>query len=291
MSNSRAKPSKAELVTDPKTRAEQFEVQARKKQTLMETYISQGMSAVSEITTEIRDFNSLSESVKDFLIGAVGLSRKSLNHLASETVQQIIEDVLPIKEIHKVEYKELLLKRFLLTAGDALGGQMRNFVGQWGEDLFIEALISRLNAGKKQFHITKTSSGAIGRIATSEQDFYFKKKPKFLDKSVDLIVLMKDGQLNNPQDYLACGEIKGGIDPAGADEHWKTARSALERIRKAFSDLNLSAPYLCFIGAAIENAMAKELEDLMDIGELNRAANLYKSKQLYDLIDEILDIS
>jgi type II restriction enzyme len=28
--------------------------------------------------------------------------------------------------------------------------------------------------------------------------------------------------------------LKGGIDPAGADEHWKTAGSALLRIKRAF---------------------------------------------------------
>ena len=40
---------------------------------------------------------------------------------------------------------------------------------------------------------------------------------------------------SNPKSYIALGELKGGIDPAGADEHWKTAKSALERIRKAFA--------------------------------------------------------
>ena len=35
--------------------------------------------------------------------------------------------------------------------------------------------------------------------------------------------------------YLALGELKGGIDPAGADEHWKTGNSALERIRSSFA--------------------------------------------------------
>ena len=33
--------------------------------------------------------------------------------------------------------------------------------------------------------------------------------------------------VENPKHYLACGELKGGIDPAGADEHWKTAGKAL----------------------------------------------------------------
>jgi hypothetical protein len=43
----------------------------------------------------------------------------------------------------------------------------------------------------------------------------------------------------NPNNYLAFGELKGGIDPAGADEHWKTARTALIRIHSAFATINL----------------------------------------------------
>jgi type II restriction enzyme len=68
----------------------------------------------------------------------------------------------------------------------------------------------------------------------------------------------KDSAHHKPEKYLALGELKGGIDPAGADEHWKTANSALGRIRKAFSDKNCY-PKTFFIGAAIENAMAKEI--------------------------------
>jgi len=35
------------------------------------------------------------------------------------------------------------------------------------------------------------------------------------------------------------GELKGGIDPAGADEHWKTGNTALNRIRESFAKHNL----------------------------------------------------
>lgn len=61
-----------------------------------------------------------------------------------------------------------------------------------------------------------------------------------------------------PHLYITLGEIKGGIDPAGADEHWKTARTALSLIIKAFSGVNLS-PHTFFIGAAIEKPMAEEI--------------------------------
>jgi hypothetical protein len=58
--------------------------------------------------------------------------------------------------------------------------------------------------------------------------------------------------------YIALGELKGGIDPADADEHWKTAKTALDRIKAAFKKDGL-APRLFFISAAIENKMAVEV--------------------------------
>ena len=68
----------------------------------------------------------------------------------------------------------------------------------------------------------------------------------------------KDSAHYKSETYLALGELKGGIDPAGADEHWKTANSALERIRKAFTDNNCQ-PKTFFIGAAIV-LVQRELE-------------------------------
>ena len=35
---------------------------------------------------------------------------------------------------------------------------------------------------------------------------------------------------------LMFGELKGGIDPAGADEHWKTGNTALNKIRTSFAE-------------------------------------------------------
>ncbi|MFM6407785.1 MAG: AvaI/BsoBI family type II restriction endonuclease, partial [Microcystis sp.] len=61
-----------------------------------------------------------------------------------------------------------------------------------------------------------------------------------------------------PDLYIALGELKGGIDPAGADEHWKTARTALQRIDDAFRKIS-KHPYTFFIGAAIETKMAREI--------------------------------
>jgi hypothetical protein len=82
---------------------------------------------------------------------------------------------------------------------------------------------------------------------------------------------------SKPEIYLAFGELKGGIDPAGADEHWKTAKTALGRIHKAFEKFN---PATFFIGAAIETKMATEIWELLEDGTIDNAANLTDDDQI-----------
>lgn len=83
--------------------------------------------------------------------------------------------------------------------------------------------------------------------------------------------------------YIALGELKGGIDPAGADEHWKTANSHLGRIRRSFGALP-SSPQLFFVGNAIEASMAGEIWNQLESGDLANAANLTDDRQTVSLV-------
>ncbi len=85
-----------------------------------------------------------------------------------------------------------------------------------------------------------------------------------------------------PEKYIALGELKGGIDPAGADEHWKTANSALKRIRDSFSAQN-HQPFTFFVGAAIEKAMAQEIYQQLENNILTNGANLTNENQVVSL--------
>jgi type II restriction enzyme len=96
--------------------------------------------------------------------------------------------------------------------------------------------------------------------------------------------------LEEPRAYLAAGELKGGIDPAGADEHWKTARSALERIRARFNELGIVVPRLFFVGAAIEERMSNEIFGYLRNGTLDHAANLTKREQVEDLAQWLVSL-
>jgi Restriction endonuclease BsobI. len=85
--------------------------------------------------------------------------------------------------------------------------------------------------------------------------------------------------IKTPSAYIALGELKGGIDPAGADEHWKTARTALNRICEAFLKQKLK-PHTFFIGAAIEAKMATEIWEMLKRGSLENTANLTDEDQV-----------
>jgi hypothetical protein len=78
---------------------------------------------------------------------------------------------------------------------------------------------------------------------------------------------------------IALGELKGGIDPGGADEHWKTTLGALNRIREAFSRAGHS-PLTFFVGSAIARRMAGEIWNQLENGTLNNAANLNEENQV-----------
>ncbi|MCD4695190.1 MAG: type II restriction endonuclease [Bacteroidales bacterium] len=83
--------------------------------------------------------------------------------------------------------------------------------------------------------------------------------------------------------------IKGGIDPSGADEHWKTANSALNRIRAGFAKEKLN-PQTFFIGAAIESSMAAEIFKQLKTGTINNAANLTIDDQLTSICNWIINL-
>ncbi|MEQ9354156.1 MAG: AvaI/BsoBI family type II restriction endonuclease [Coleofasciculus chthonoplastes F2-STO-03] len=118
----------------------------------------------------------------------------------------------------------------------------------------------------------------------------YKLTVPFIKNNVDLCLLNCSPQelatkklaqmtYNLPTVYLALGELKGGIDPAGADEHWKTARSALYRINQAFMTRELK-PHTFFIRAAIAKAMAGEIWRQLQEETLTNAANLTDEEQL-----------
>lgn len=179
---------------------------------------------------------------------------------------------------------------------------MRNIGGILAQRKLVRAIVSTLKiAGTKYYWQDGKSknwfeSNDDAGIELSLRGLYWKNHKNnrilifnltvpLVKNSVDLCLFdsnPNDLDIKNAKSYIALGELKGGIDPAGADEHWKTARTALERIRKSFLKAQLS-PRTFFVGAAIEKKMADEIWNELQNNELSNAANLNEDHQAASL--------
>ncbi len=253
------------------------------------------------------------------MLTASGLSDKSLNYLTEDdkvaAIKQLIEKFL---EPAGGSFVDELIYRYLLTRGDTLGGKARNLAGQLGERKFIRSLLSVFNLSGTDYYwrdstsaswlpkpkddtdLEKRASSFYWKIGRTNRLLIMNTTVPVVKKNVDVCVLdstienlradsRKKSIIYSNESYVALGELKGGLDPAGADEHWKTANSALSRIRSSFRKKKLS-PHTFFIGAAIENSMAKEIFNQLQNGILSGAANLTKDEQLTSVCSWIVHL-
>lgn len=254
--------------------------------------------------------------IKDALLSAAGLSNKALQYLDDDDKQQaIIEFSKKYLEPSGLEFADELTYRFMLTRGDALGGEMRNVAGRLGDIRLLEfilgALAIRSIAARWRHRDTKqwsdvTDSGEAARYGiglewmngSTPRTLLFNVRVPLVAKNVDSVLLRctanqaldkKNPYVRNPHFYLALGELKGGIDPAGADEHWKTANHTLGRIGNSFAGAGVNAKRY-FVGAAIANAMAGEMFSQLQSGQLSNAANLTSDNQLSSFCDWLVAI-
>lgn len=256
--------------------------------------------------------------IQDSLLTAAGLSDKAKNHLQETDKQEAINGLIEnFLEPSGKSFVDELVYRFLLTRGDSLGGNMRNLGGKLGEWRFTRDFISTcsiigveieyLDSKSKKWRppnsepeIEKQLKGLHWTRHGNERTLIYNLTVPTVQKNVDLCLFdcspnqmmfgqNKDSVHHQSEKYLALGELKGGIDPAGADEHWKTANSALGRIRMAFSEIHCH-PKTFFIGAAIEEAMAREIYGQLNNSTLSNAANLTNQNQVVSLCDWLINI-
>ncbi|MBI5293818.1 MAG: XcyI family restriction endonuclease [Chloroflexi bacterium] len=78
------------------------------------------------------------------------------------------------------------------------------------------------------------------------------------------------------------GELKGGADPAGSDEHWKTAKSAFDRILDAATETGRPKPKLSFIATILVDRVAREAALWIQQGKLTSVYNLTQIAEIED---------
>ena len=242
------------------------------------------------------------EVIRPAVLVAAGVSDKAAGHFTEAEKRAAIKDLADsYLALAGASFPDELAARFLLTKGDAIGGKMRNVGGKLGQRKLLLAMASVLEIGgapyhwldhDKVWHVAGDKQagfeiGARGLHWTWQgrnRTLLFNRRVPAVRTNVDLCLLncerdQADAAIANPNAFVALGELKGGIDPAGADEHWKTARSALVRIRTAFAESE-AHPSLFFIGAAIAEKMAGELWHGLESNTFANAANLTDNRQL-----------
>jgi hypothetical protein len=233
---------------------------------------------------------------------------RALKHAASQAKHPI--ELLEISGIQSalvpvssVNFVEELVFRFLLTHGDTLGGSKRNIGGFMAQKKLTRSIVAHLKLAGKTCKWLQAETDVWVDLPEDDADIELhlrglcwesRGKPRtlvynltvpFFRNKVDLSLfncnpedLSKETR-KSPVAYVALGELKGGIDPASADEHWKTARTALNRIHEAFAKQKFK-PHTFFIGAAIEAKMATEIWGMLKRGNLENAANLTDEDQI-----------
>jgi len=307
-----------DLVTSRQETRAGFIAMALEKNYIAIPYIEEA-KALKALSSQVKKPKDLLQ-VKDLRVGlltASGLSEKSLNYLTEDdrtlAIKGLIEKFL---EPAGDNFVDELVYRYLLTKGDALGGKARNLAGSLGERKFLRSIISVFNLSGIKYKWKDSDTNTWLDKPADDTDIekrikalYWYKGNKdrllimnigvpFVKKNVDLSILhgtiedLKKGKesiIHSADKYIALGELKGGIDPAGADEHWKTANSALNRIRTSFDKKKLK-PQTFFVGAAIENAMAVEIYKQLKTRALNNAANLSHDGQLTAICDWVINL-
>ncbi len=248
------------------------------------------------------------KEIQSALLTAAGVSDKAAGHLLPqdkiEAIQGLVKNFL---EPAGANFVEELVFRFLLTRGDTLGGSMRNIGGGLAQRKLTCAILSTLRLAGIEYHWLHSGNGSwtpmsqddagievkLGGLSWQKtrrqhRTIIYNLTVPLVKSNVDLCLLNCAASEISPAIYksnslyVAFGELKGGIDPAGADEHWKTARTALARIQKAFANIGL-APRTFFVGAAIEKRMAGEIWSQLKEGSLDNAANLTNDDQIASL--------
>jgi hypothetical protein len=245
---------------------------------------------------------------------AAGISKKASAFLNEDDVNSIIHEfVKVVLEPAGSDFVDELVYRFLLAKGDALGGRMRNIVGGMAAEKLTRYIIASVTNSGRDCHVylNKSKFEWIESCYLNQDDYKNVKLMKWknsagvdrqlmynvnvptVKKNIDIIILRKIlpndfnsnliKNLTKDEDaYIALGELKGGIDPAGADEHWKTANTALSRIRSSFQEKNLNISTF-FVGAAIEKSMSEEIFQQLKSKNLTYAANLTNEMQIAEL--------
>lgn len=248
------------------------------------------------------------------LLLAAGLSDKAARHLEATDKQTAVKGLVEnFLTPAGADWIDELTYRFLLSSGDALGGAMRNVIGAIAKARFTGLALGALTLANRPYSWqdldaknwtlgTAAYAGIERRVRAisykavdgTDRILVYNVRVPLVKKNIDAVLIRSNtagmqGAINNPNSYLALGELKGGIDPAGADEHWKTGNTALSRVRREFAGAQATT-LTFFVGGAIVTGMAQEIWSQLQTSQLANAANLTNPNQVASLVGWLVSL-
>ena len=206
------------------------------------------------------------------------------------------------------------IEMVLTNLGESIGGSWRNEVGRLAYAEVMGSLLRHLHDREYLAAITYDLKGPLTGEAEDDEEKAISKDnvlaagpdfPRQLETIEANRVVYKRIALRNGNDLLLNrqiewidregqshkigpdlsaflpdytltwgGELKGGADPAGSDEHWKTATRAFDRILDATEKTGRPKPKLSFIATILVDRVAREAALWIREGKLTSVYNL-----------------
>ncbi|MCB0196391.1 MAG: hypothetical protein KDJ65_30845 [Anaerolineae bacterium] len=143
-------------------------------------------------------------------------------------------------------------------------------------DTNIEKILEHFDTYRVLYHEIETTNG--NKLLLNRQLKWKTDKGTTVKIGPDLHSFVDEN------DMFWAAELKGGADPAGSDEHWKTATKVLDRIIEGAKKTNRTTPKLSFIATILVDRVAQEAQNWIDQGKLTSVYNL---TQMYEKEEEM----
>lgn len=260
---------------DIKLSTERYEVglqeisleQARDVSRYLNSTISNIILARGNVTSQLAS-EMLYTNIGDSLGGAW---RNEIGRLAYEEVLSLL--IMHLYQINRLKYIKYTTKGQLVdVVAESLTKQrprsqtQKLSVSQINSLDELQNLINDLHTDRVKYQEIGLHNGT--RLCVDRQIVWRLPNDKRTKFGSDL--LAEDTRSSYPW----AAELKGGADPAGSDEHWKTAVSAFDRILLACEQMSKTPPQLTFIATIIVERVAVEAATRIQQGKLSTVYNL-----------------
>ena len=247
------------------------------------------------------------KGIESALLTASGVpERNRLHWRQSERAAAIKVFIDKALSLAGPDFVEELIHRFLSTQEGVLDASMSNAGDVLAQRKIARALIAAITLRglsylwehptrgvwspqpKEDSDIELNLRGLSWEGGRKRRTVVFNLYVPFLRNSVAVCMLDCEpdnlqAAVRSPSAYVALGELKGGGDSGWeGDNGGKTAKAALDKIRKGFAASG-NQPHIFFIGAAIAKKMAQEIWAGLEAGTLSNAANLTNDDQVASL--------